>query len=159
MSSTDRHFKYKTDASAMKLLGVLMIILGPVAAVMSFQPDANQSVLVFGIEFTGPSVPWIIRLVAIVLVVAGVGMLRAPTKDPNAHTGVTLTETGVMILGTPEILYTDISQISMEPYEFHPMLCLTHSGGKIGIARSRMKKQAFDELCALIKERTGITAP
>lgn len=159
MNELDRRFDYKTDAGSLKLLGILMVVLAPIAIVMSFQ-EGNDDIIFWGLHIRGPAAPWVIRLTAVVLLYFGAGMVRSAHRAQKAGKGVTLTSTGVVIVDRPEIRYQDISEISLEQFEKRPLLCLTHPGGKIGIARSRMKsQQEFDEMSAILAERTNRPSP
>jgi hypothetical protein len=155
MGEIDRRYDYKLDLGAIMFLGVLMIILSVFPALMSFQPEGGDEIL----GLSGEPARWLLRLGAVVLVVAGASMVRAKFRSKDISC-VAFTSSSILIPGGEKtISYKDISRLSTSPGEGGRILTITHAGGSVGLASSRMKSpEEFDEMSAFLAERANLPA-
>jgi hypothetical protein len=166
MSSIEKQFDYKSEAGPLKLLGVLCIVLAPLAMWMSFQEDPNPD----GLWMLGrgwfayvpaPLVPWVIRAFSLLLVWIGVVMIKGAGEQQKYGGRIAFTPVGLIYeAGKPDgidraIKYQDITDIQIADKGNKSALYFKHIGeGKRFIAAASMKSKAeFDEMAAMLQQR------
>lgn len=168
MLKIERQFEYRSpDAGALKLLGVLMIIMSPLAFWMTLQQtsDISNSTWLVGTGwyFLPPAmVPWIVRALAVVLLWAGFLIIQGAGKQKKFGGRVAFTSTGMIWEAGPpdgsdnEIKYEDISNVQMSEKKRQKIVTFKRAGvGNCFITSTNMRSLSdFDEMASLLMKRT-----
>ena len=171
MQKIDRQFEYREGVGPLRLLGVLCIIMGPLAMWMSFQDDPHgDGIWMFGKGWVGyipPALaPWAMRIFCFVLIWAGYLMIKGAAQQKKFGGRIAFTPAGLIWEAGPpdgvnrERSYEEISNVRISEAKERKVLNFTRAGAKCVIYSSQMRSVAeFDEMAALMAERAGRKLP
>lgn len=165
MAESDRTFEYRDEANMMQLLGILMVICGPLMLWMSFQ-EGGDDMLMFikglPIHLTGAAAIWAARLCSVVLVVFGVLMYRAAAKSKTAPNYIWISN-DAMVIGhdTPDgpknrYYFRDTSDVQIRMKGKKSVLTWWCKGTKTAIFAKQMNSLGeFEEMAKSFQERAA----
>ena len=162
-----REFDYRPPSGPLKLLGILCVILGPITVVMAMQGDVDRVQFRNGIwlTFTGAAAPWALGAAGVVMVLAGVAMVKGAIRQQREGGRVAFLPHSVLFDATKSgsvsdaFKYKDISGIEIAERKGRRLLSFTHPKGKIEAYSSYFTSpEEFEEMCAELRQRV-ITSP
>jgi hypothetical protein len=163
MANEERVYSYRGGIGPLKLLAVLMILLAPMSAYIATQPETGVTTFM-SIPMTPGQVAFLGWAISALLVIGGVLMFRGIGQDANKMQRITLTADSITFpdfsggMATARVLYTRISNIAVNEKKGRKYLDITVPTGKIQLRAANMESpQAFDEMCAELRERIGST--
>ena len=168
MHKIERQFEYHESGSPLRLLGVLCIILAPLAMWMTFQEASFGGLFVYGHSWfayiPAPLVPWAVRLGSLVLVWAGYAMIKGAGQQDKLGGRIAFTANGIIWEAGPpdgvdrETSYQEISNVRVSDKKGQKVLTFTRAdNAHCFIKSSQMKSVAeFDEMATMLAERTQL---
>lgn len=163
MADVEREYFYRGRLGPIKLLGVLMIVMAPMAAYMASQPETGTTSLM-SIPLTAGQMAFLGWAIAALLVIGGVLTIVSIGRYAKKMERICLTGDAITFpefsqgLATARINYKRISNISVIERKGRRYLEMTVPTGKIELGAANMEsQQAFDEMCAELRARTRAT--
>jgi len=161
MDRSDREFTYKSGLGMMTLLGILMLILGPLCLWIFAQtgPETN-----LGARKRIPFVPdaYQIPAAGILLLLVGGAMVYSGLKSGNRRARIRLMEDRLVVSNPASgaadmtIRYDQLKEIVVTEGRQGKTLSFHHPNGRLQLAARGMNSTAdFEVMCALIQERAS----
>ena len=157
-----REFDYKPPTGSLKLLGVLGVILAPLAAWQAMQGGVDEVNIrgKFWLDVRGPAAPWVFGAMIVVMAVAGYYMFKGGRQMDRTVGRIAFLPHNFLVNWRKvdklegAMPYKDISDIKVSEKRGRGILTFRYRDTKqIVYSKGMNSLQEFEEMCTELKQR------